>query len=136
MLDQNEHTAVIRKTRELCEAILQQPGVIASQKNIRAFLDNEEARTDYQSLVAKSQALQQKQQQNEALGDAEVQDFESHRDRVLGNATARAYLDAQENLRGVHHAVLKCLSMTLESGQVPTEDEFDQATCGHGCNCH
>jgi cell fate (sporulation/competence/biofilm development) regulator YlbF (YheA/YmcA/DUF963 family) len=136
MLDQNEHSTVIRKTRELCEAILQQPGIISLQKNIRAFLDNEAARADYQGLVAKSQALQQKQQQNQALEDAEVEDFESHRERVLGNPAARAYIEAQEDLRGVHHAVVKCLSMSLESGQVPTAEEFEQASCGHGCNCH
>jgi hypothetical protein len=67
MLDQNEHSAVIRKTCELCEAILQQPGIISSQNTIRAFMGNEEARADYHSLVTKSQALQQKQQKDEAL---------------------------------------------------------------------
>ncbi len=99
-------------------------------------MNNEAARDDYHSLVSKSEALQRKQQQDQALGEAEVADFESHRERVLDNPVARAYLDAQENLRQVHHAVVKLVSMALESGQVPTEEEFAQATCGHGCNCH
>ncbi len=136
MLDQSEHSAVIRKTRELCEAILQQPGIVASQKHIRTFLNDEQARSDYHDLMNKNEALQQKQQREEALGEEEVADFESHRERVLGNPTARAFLDAQENLREVHHAVLKCVSMALESGEVPSEEQFAQATCGHGCNCH
>ena len=136
MLDQDEHSTVIQKTRELCQAILQQPGIISSQKQVRAFMDNDEARADYQTLVAKSQALQDKQQKDVPLGDQEVAEFEAHRDRVLGNPTARAYLDAQENLREVHHAVLKVVSMSLETGQVPSEEDFAQASCGHGCNCH
>ncbi len=136
MLDQSEHSTVIRKTRELCQAILDQPGIVTSQRDIRAFLSDEAARSDYHSLMTKSQTLQEKQQRDETLGEQEVADFESHRERVLGNPAARAFLEAQENLREVHHAVLKCVSMALESGQVPSEEEFAQATCGHGCNCH
>ena len=136
MLEQIEQSAVIQKTRELCEAILRQPGIVTSQRDIRTFLSDETARADYHSLMTKSQALQGKQEREEALGDQEVADFETHRERLLSNPAARAFFEAQENLREVHHTVLKCVSMTLESGQVPSEEEFTQATCGHGCSCH
>ena len=135
MLDQTEQSAVIAKTRELCQSILDQPSVAAARQRIEAFLEDDHARAEYQGLAAKGEALQQKQQMAMPLTEQEIADFQSHRDRVMSNPVAKGFLDAQEQMREVHHSVNKFVSMTLESGQVPTVEDFAAATCGHGCNC-
>ncbi len=136
MPDQNENSAVTRKTLELCETILREPALTSAWAQITAFSANADARSDYESLVAKGQTLQDKQQRSVPLTDEEIADFEAHRDRVLGNPVARGYLDAQQAIQQVRHSVNKYVSMTLETGRVPTEEDFQAASCGHGCNCH
>jgi cell fate (sporulation/competence/biofilm development) regulator YlbF (YheA/YmcA/DUF963 family) len=136
MLSQNEQSAVLSKARELCQTILQQPSMVSARERIDAFLGNEEASSLYQSLITKGQALQQKQQLSMTLSDEEIADFESHREQVLANPVSKAFLDAQNEMREISHSVNKFLSMTMETGQAPSDEEFQSATCGHGCNCH
>jgi cell fate (sporulation/competence/biofilm development) regulator YlbF (YheA/YmcA/DUF963 family) len=136
MPEQNEASAVIQKTRELCEAILQEPGMSSARARITAFSSDPQAQTDYEALVSKGQTLQDKQQRSIPLTDEEIADFEAHRERVLGNPVARGFLDAQQAIQEVRHSVNKYVSMTLETGRVPTPEDFEGASCGHGCNCH
>jgi cell fate (sporulation/competence/biofilm development) regulator YlbF (YheA/YmcA/DUF963 family) len=136
MPNDNGQNAVIEKTRELCQTILQQPDIIAARGHISTFMGNEQAQADYQALVSKGQTLQEKQEQSVPLTDQEIAEFESHREKVLGNPVSRAFLDAQQSMQQVRHSVNKLVSMALENGQVPTEQDFEAASCGHGCNCH
>jgi cell fate (sporulation/competence/biofilm development) regulator YlbF (YheA/YmcA/DUF963 family) len=136
MLDQNERNTVIEQTRQLCQAILAQPGMSSVRERIDAFLGNEQARADYDALVSQGQSLQEKQERSVPLSEEEIADFESRRQKVFDNHVSRGYLEAQQALQEVRHSVNKLLSMSLESGQVPTAEEFQAATCGHGCNCH
>jgi cell fate (sporulation/competence/biofilm development) regulator YlbF (YheA/YmcA/DUF963 family) len=132
----NETNTVIEKTRELCQTILQQPSLISARQHMDAFLGDEPARTQYESLVNKSQALQKKQEMSVALSEEEIADFETHRETVLGNPVSRAYLDAQQDLQEIRHSVNKLISMSLETGRVPSVEDFQSASCGHGCHCH
>jgi cell fate (sporulation/competence/biofilm development) regulator YlbF (YheA/YmcA/DUF963 family) len=136
MPNENEPSAVTEKTRELCQAILQQPEIISAQGHISVFMSNPQAQADYQALVTKGQALQEKQEKSIPLTDEEIAEFESHREKVLGNPVSRAFLDAQQSMQQMRHSVNKFVSMALESGRVPTEQDFESASCGHGCNCH
>jgi cell fate (sporulation/competence/biofilm development) regulator YlbF (YheA/YmcA/DUF963 family) len=135
-----DETAVLRKTKELCQAILDDPAMATIRQRITGFMENEQARTQYNNLVAKGQALQEKQQSSTPLTRPEVEAFEQDRLALLNNPVARGFLDAQEELHGIKHNIHQYVNLTLELGHMPTEDELEEHTCeGHengGCCEH
>jgi cell fate (sporulation/competence/biofilm development) regulator YlbF (YheA/YmcA/DUF963 family) len=132
-----EETTIIRKTRELCQTILDEPSMQALRQRIDTFMADEQTRTQYDALIAKGQALQEKQQQAQPLTGEEIADFEQHRDSLLKNPVAREFLDAQQEMHEVQESVLKYVRKTIELGRVPSEDELcSGGGCGdHGCGC-
>ena len=70
-----EETPVIQKTKELCQAILDQPNMQSIRQRIDAFMGDEQTRAQYDGLVTKGQALQQKQQASLPLSGEEVAEF-------------------------------------------------------------
>lgn len=131
-----EETAVLQKTKELCQAILDQPNMQSIRQRIDAFMGDEKSRTQYDNLVAKGQALQQKEQMATPLTREEISDFEKQRETVLNNPVARNFLDAQEELHNVQSTIHQYVNKTLELGRMPTEEDFSGGGCGHGCGCH
>ncbi len=132
-----EETPVIRKTKELCQVILDQPNTRSIRQRIDAFMGDEKSRSQYDGLVNKGQALQQKQQMSQPLSREEIDDFEQHRDALLSNPIARDYLSAQEEMHEVQKSVHQYVRKTLELGRLPTEDEVAADHCGQGgCDCH
>jgi cell fate (sporulation/competence/biofilm development) regulator YlbF (YheA/YmcA/DUF963 family) len=138
MQSQTEETPIARKTRELCQTILDEPGMQALRRQIDTFMADESARAQYDSLVTKGQALQQKQQDALPLSSEEISDFEQHRDQLLGNPVARGFLDAQQELRQVQESIHKHVSKTFELGRLPSQDDLTSGCCsegGCGCSC-
>ena len=131
-----EETAITRKTRELCQMILDEPSMQALRQRIDTFMADEETRAQYDGLIAKGQALQEKQQKSVALTGEEISDFEQQRDSLLSNPVARGFLDAQQELHQVQESIHKYVSKTLELGRLPSEEELTSDCCGHdGCGC-
>ena len=131
-----EETPITRKTRELCQTILDEPSLQTLRQRIDTFMADEQARAKYDSLVAKGQALQEKQQQSLPLTGAEISDFEQQRDSLLQNPVARGFLDAQGELRQVQESIHQYVSKTFELGRLPSEEELSGGCCGHdGCGC-
>ena len=132
-----EETAVTRKTRELCQAILDEPSVQALRQSIDSFMADERARAQYDGVVAKGQALQEKQQNATALTDEEIADFEQHRDALLKDPIARGFIDAQQGLREVQESIHRQVNKTFELGRLPSEEDLASGCCsdGHGCGC-
>ena len=131
-----EETAVISKTKELCQAILDQPEMPSIRQRVDAFMKDEKTRELYDSLMTKGQALQQKQNMALALTGEEIADFEQHREQLMNNPVARGFMDAQEELHQVQESVQQYVSKTLELGHVPTDEEINEGSgCGHGCGC-
>jgi cell fate (sporulation/competence/biofilm development) regulator YlbF (YheA/YmcA/DUF963 family) len=132
-----EETTITRKTRELCQTILDEPSMQALRQCIDTFMADEETRTQYDGLIAKGQALQEKQQQSQPLTGEEISDFEQHRDSLLKNPVAREFLDAQQEMHEVQESIQKYVRKTIELGRVPSEDELcSGGDCGdHGCGC-
>lgn len=124
------------KTRELCRTIIEQPEMISIRKRIDTFLADTKARNQYETVMNKGQALQEKQSQAQPLDGAEIAEFEKHRDALLKNSVARGFLDAQEELHEMQHSIHKHISKTLELGRVPTAEDLEEGSCGHGCGCH
>ena len=130
-----EESAILSKTKELCQAILEEPDMRQVRQRVDAFMADEQARTLYDGLVTKGKALQQKQQLSTPLSGEEVADFEQHRTALFNNPVARDFLDAQEKLHQVQESVQHYVSKTLELGRLPTDEEMNGGSCGHGCGC-
>jgi cell fate (sporulation/competence/biofilm development) regulator YlbF (YheA/YmcA/DUF963 family) len=130
-----ENTKVLNKTKELCQAILDEPNMNSIRRRLDAFMSDETARNLYDGLVTKGQALQQKQQLSMPVSGEEVADFEQHRTALFSNQIAADFLDAQEELHKVQESVQQYVSKTLELGRLPTDDELRGGSCGHGCGC-
>jgi cell fate (sporulation/competence/biofilm development) regulator YlbF (YheA/YmcA/DUF963 family) len=130
-------TIVTQKTRELCQALIEEPGLVAARKSIDAFLADNKSQSQYEQLMAKGQALQTKQQKSETLSGQEIADFEADRDALLANPIARSFLDAQEHLHEVQQSVQKQINKTLELGRLPASEDLEEGgSCGSGCGCH
>ena len=129
-------TKIEEKTLELCQTIAGQPEMLSIRKRIDTFMADNDARGQYEAVTTKGQALQEKQSKSLPLDGIEIADFERHRDALLQNPVARGFLDAQEELHEIQHSIQKQVSKTLELGRVPTDTDFDEGSCGHGCGCH
>lgn len=136
MQTQTEETVVVQKTKELCQAILDQPEFKSMRQRIDTFMSDDKVRGQYESLMMKGQTLQQKQQSGMPLDGAEIDDFEKLREAFLNNTVARGFLDAQEEMHKMQQSVTKYVSKTLELGRVPEESEMESGGCGSGCGCH
>jgi cell fate (sporulation/competence/biofilm development) regulator YlbF (YheA/YmcA/DUF963 family) len=129
-------TKIEEKTRELCQTLIAQPEMLSIRKRIDIFLADAGARGQYETLMGKGQTLQEKQQHGQPLESAEISDFEKSREALLKNPVASGFLDAQEELHAIQHAIQKQVSKTLELGRIPTAEDLDEGSCGHGCGCH
>lgn len=136
IMQTTQDSVITEKTRELCQMILDQPNVRSARQRIDTFAADEKARAQYEGLMAKGQALQQKQQRSQQLSGEEISAFERDREALLNNPVARAFLEAQEEMHHVHQSINKYVSKTLELGRLPNEADFgDEGECGHGCGC-
>jgi cell fate (sporulation/competence/biofilm development) regulator YlbF (YheA/YmcA/DUF963 family) len=124
------------KTRELCQAIVEQPEMASIRRRIDTFMADQAARGQYESVMSKGNALHEKQHNGQQLDGIEIADFEKHRDTLLQNPVARGFLDAQEELHQLQHSIQKQVAKTLELGRVPTTEDLEDGSCGHGCGCH
>ena len=129
-------TKLESKTNELCEAILEQMQSAGIRKRIDAFMANEQARGQYEALMTKGQALQEKQHHGKTLDAAEIAAFESERDALLKNPVATSFLDAQEEMHEIEKSVKRTVAKTIELGRLPQAEELAEGSCGHGCGCH
>ncbi|SRR5258706_6113251 len=130
-----EETPVIQKAKELCQTILDQPNMQSIRRRIDSFMANDAAKTQYDDVMARGQALQQKQESSIPLASEEIDAFEKQRDALMNNPVARGFFDAQEELHEVQESVTKLVNKTLELGRMPTEEDLGGG-CGHGCGCH
>ena len=130
-------TIVTQKTRELCQALLDEPGLRTARQSIDAFLADNKAQSQYEQLMAKGQALQEKQHHGQVLEPAEIAAFEKDRDALLKNPVASGFLDAQEEMHELQSSVKKVVAKTIELGRIPTAEDLNSGgSCGEGCGCH
>lgn len=136
MPTQIDGNVVTQKTRELCQAILDHSNKASIRQRIDAFMADEKSRAQYDSLVKKGQALQEKQHNAVTLNAEEISDFERHREEVLSNPVAVGMLDAQKELYDIQQSIHDHLAKTLELWRVPTSEDFESCGCDDGCGCH
>jgi len=137
MTSLEQDNLVLRKTRELCESFLEQPEFHAIRKKVNTFMEDSDAKEDYEALLEKQEYLNHKQHQGVALSQQEVDEFDLHRKRVLGNPLAKEFLDAQQEVHKIQEWVSRYVAKTFEIGKVPSDDDFKDGCCGDtGCGCH
>ena len=130
-------TKVETKTTELCHAILEEIQSGNIRQRIDTFLADSQARGQYETLMSRGQALQDKQHSGQALDPAEISSFEKDRDALLKNPVATGFLDAQEEMHEIQSTVKKMVGKTIELGRIPSQEELSEGgSCGHGCGCH
>jgi len=135
MLTDLQKGAVILKTRELCQTILEQPDFVELRQNIDTFMNDEVVKTQYRELSEKGSVLQHKQQTGMMVDMKEISAFEQQREAFLNNPVAQGFLDAQQIVHNVQESVTQHLTKTFELGRLPNPEDFDSGGCGHGCGC-
>jgi cell fate (sporulation/competence/biofilm development) regulator YlbF (YheA/YmcA/DUF963 family) len=133
---ETETSAIKTKTRELCEVILAEPNVRSIRQRIDKFMADNAARSQYETVMTKGQALHEKQHKSLPLSGEEISDFEKSREQLLANPVARGFLDAQEELHEIQESIQQHVSKTLELGRIPGAEDFESGSCGSGCGCH
>jgi cell fate (sporulation/competence/biofilm development) regulator YlbF (YheA/YmcA/DUF963 family) len=131
-----ESDALTQKIEELCQTILNQPEVKSIRQRIDAFNADAAAQKQYETLAERGEYLQHKQQQGAQLTDAEIQEFEKHREAFFANPVAKGFVDAQQQMHKMQDSVSKYVSKTLELGRVPAAEDMESGSCGSGCGCH
>ena len=131
-----ETDVLTKKIEELCETLLRQPEVKSIRQSLDAFMADSAAQKQYETLSERGEYLQHKQQQGSQLTDQEVAEFEKHREEFFSNPIAKGYVDAQQQMHKMQDSVGRYVSKTLETGRVPTQEEMESGSCGHGCGCH
>jgi cell fate (sporulation/competence/biofilm development) regulator YlbF (YheA/YmcA/DUF963 family) len=128
--------SVHQKTLELCETIVGLPQFQNIRQRVDSFMADAGAQRQYQSLSEKGRALHERQHQGLPLDGKEVAAFDSERDAFLSNPVAKGFIDAQEEMHGLQQDVVKMVTKTFELGHVPSEEDLQEGSCGHGCGCH
>ena len=127
--------AVIEKTRELCETILNQPEYQAIRRHVDAFMNDEAAQAAYQLLSSKGEYLQHKQAQSLPLSGEEIAEYEAHRESFFNSPVARDFVGAQQSIHKMQETVTQYVAKTYELGRIPTPEDFDSGSCGPSCGC-
>jgi cell fate (sporulation/competence/biofilm development) regulator YlbF (YheA/YmcA/DUF963 family) len=127
---------VREKTRELCQAIVQQPEFQNIRKCVESFMADPEAQVQYQSLSEKGRQLHLKQEQGLPLDGQEIAAFDLERAAFFRNPVAKDFVDAQQQMHVMQDEVVQYVSKTFELGRVPSSEDFQGGSCGHGCGCH
>jgi len=128
--------AILEKTRELCEVLVTAPGMVSIRERINAFMADDKSREQYESLMTKGQALQDKQSRSLPLSGEELSEFERQRETLLANPVATGFLDAQQELHDLRENIQRQISRTLELGRVATPEDLEDCGCSSGCGCH
>jgi cell fate (sporulation/competence/biofilm development) regulator YlbF (YheA/YmcA/DUF963 family) len=129
--------AVRQRTRELCEAIVQQPEFQGIRQQIDAFMADPKAQQQYEGLTEKGRFLHHKQQQGLELDKTEIAAFDAEREAFFGNPIGKGFVDAQEAMHHMQEEIMQTVSKTFELGRVPTAEDMESGgSCGSGCGCH
>lgn len=136
-----ETSDVMTKTRELCAAIAGDARFSKLLQDVERFLGDDGARLMYQTVHQRGEELHHKQHSGIKLAPSEIREFEAARDELMRNDVASAFLDAQDELESLQKTIGKYVSLTLELGRVPTDEDLadcdkGSGCCGGGCGGH
>ena len=102
------------KTKDLCEAILEDPKLKAAFSDIESFQTDKGAQEVYAAVAQKEQELGAKQQAGVELTAGEVEDYKKLVSAVEGNEVANGFIEAQQLMHEVQKTVNTWIGMTME----------------------
>lgn len=131
---------IMESAMALCAEITNDERVNELQDVVEKFLSDDAAKLQYQSVHERGEALHQKQHAGIELSPSEIREFEGARNALFDNQVAVDFMNAQRELEGIQSEIGKLVSMTLELGRVPTEEDLAEANSGGccgggGCGC-
>ncbi len=133
---QQQDAPVIRKTKELCQAILDQPAYQDMRRTIQAFLSDEQMRARYQRLCDLQDSLHEKHESGGSITDLEVAQFEREETEFLSSPVAQGFIDAQRAMHKTEQTVAAYVRKTFELGRLPADEDLSDGGCGPSCGCH
>src|SRR2546427_4274239 len=110
----SENSVILEKTRELCQAIIEQLDFQTIRQRVDAFLADESIKLQYQELSDRGAMLQHKQQTGMPLDMAEIAEFEKRREAFLSSPVAQGFLHAHQAMQQVQVSVDHYLTNSLE----------------------
>lgn len=131
-----EETPVVRKTRELCQTILDQPAYQEMRRTIQEFLGDPLLRAHYQRLCDTQDQLHQKHEQGMVVTEEEIAAFEKDESDFLAQPLAQGFIQAQRSMHKIEETVGAYVRKTFELGRLPQADDFESGRCGPACGCH
>ena len=133
METQVQDTPIVARTKELCEALLQQPEVASIRERIDAFMAREDLRSAYDVLMMKGDMVRQKQQVGLQPTEDEVTDLENEFQQLMANPEVQNFEQARKEMYKIQDQVAQYVAKTFEMGRVPEDYEIDYS-CGD-CGC-
>jgi cell fate (sporulation/competence/biofilm development) regulator YlbF (YheA/YmcA/DUF963 family) len=130
-----EKSSIISKTKELCDQIANDKEFKKLQADVEKFLSNDAAKLQYKTVHEKGEELHHKQHAGVELSPTEIKAFENARDALFDNKIAVDFMDAQRSLESIQKEVGQYISMTLELGRTPTDEEIAEAQHNSGGGC-
>ena len=130
-----KESPITQRTLDLCQAIAEQADFQSLKQKLDAFMSNEMLKFDYQQLTGLGDILRMKQGQGLELKPEEITQFESMRERFMGDPVAQGFLEAQEQLQLLHENVSRFLNKTFELGRRPEFEDVHDGSC-QDCGCH
>jgi cell fate (sporulation/competence/biofilm development) regulator YlbF (YheA/YmcA/DUF963 family) len=134
-MSSNENGMLVQKTRDLCQAIIEQPEFKEIRQRIDAFMADTDAQAQYQELSELGSALRHKQQMGMSTEGPELDQFEQKRQAFVDNPVATGFLEAQEHLHQMRETVNRYVTRTFELGRLPAPEDFESCACDSGCGC-
>ncbi|MCL4177611.1 MAG: YlbF family regulator [Verrucomicrobia bacterium] len=134
-MSSNENGMLVQKTRDLCQAIIEQPEFKRIRERIDAFMANPDVQAQYQELSELGGALRHKQQMGMSADGPEFDQFEEKRQAFLDNPVASGFLEAQEHMHQMRETVNRYVTRTFELGRLPSAEDFESCSCDSGCGC-
>ncbi|TAG10194.1 MAG: YlbF family regulator [Verrucomicrobia bacterium] len=132
-----ENPPLLDSTLELCHHIANDSAFIDLQAKVEAFMNDDQARLQYQRVQDQGEHLHHKQHAGVELSAIEIREFEAAREALLANPVAHNFLTAQQQLEALQKEISQHIRATFQLGRVPTPEDIAEANqggcCGGGC---
>lgn len=131
-------------TTALCNALAQAPQIIAAKARIGLFFQNPEATKLFEEVNSYGEELRNKHLAGMPPSEEEINKFDTLREAVISNETAKGFLEARQTIDGILGTISQYLGMSIDLGRAPTSQEVEEArqqvassscSCGGDCNC-
>ena len=131
-----KESPILKKTMELCQAVVEQPDFQVVRAKVDAFMADEPLKFQFQQVNELNELLQLRQNGGMEIKQEEIAHFENLRQELLSNPVALGFIEAQQEMQKVHEAIGRFVQKTFELGRSPEFEDVYDGSCGSGCGCH